>query len=704
MSGDGSSAAGSSQAPGGSTNSRRSAWLAAVWLGLLVLPFHPYWVDFEQVRRGLLLVLAGGALLLIPTLPRVRGDALLLGLVAFLAGSALVNQLGDSWFRAANTLPSFQPWEAVARLSQWLGLWLALRLGAHWRHGAAIAFPGLVLATSLFGLLQRLGVAEIAGYGVEREPVSVFGNLNVASEWTAVAAMVAAVLWPQLAGRQRLLGTAALVAAGAYLVVNHSRSGLIGLPVGLVLLVLLRRSASGAAPLGMVLLGALLGWVVDAGAARPAVPPPTPAVAAAGQPRTTSTLAVRFEIARGSTKLFAESPVWGHGPGQFMVQYPRHRSLDEIEASSHGRQFATEVRTAHDDWLELLVDGGLPALVLFAAALFALQRGQTDKARLLPLLVLLLLMLVRAPLGNAPAVVAAVWLAGTAVPPPMRHPAWRRWLARLAGLALLALGSVPVLANLRIAPYLRAAATQAPLPLSAAEAAATCMPYEPRWHTLVARNKLRANDLAGARLAAATAVALRPFDPQAYELLVEVLVRGKAYDQARQLVQHALRLDPVHPELRLWRSWLALHQGNLDEAIQAVATSPHPMLRQQLADHFAAMANSTQEPTARRRLLAEHHFLAALDGLGQPDPVQRTAVGNHLKQFAANLARGERPARFFVLGAAHALDLGQPDVAIRYGSEAQSAAPLPGWQRELLRPAFDRLRSFESWASLVDGK
>ncbi len=51
-------------------DTRIPRWLPWAFLGLLVLPFHPYWVDFEQVRRGLLLLLAGGTLLVWPSLPR----------------------------------------------------------------------------------------------------------------------------------------------------------------------------------------------------------------------------------------------------------------------------------------------------------------------------------------------------------------------------------------------------------------------------------------------------------------------------------------------------------------------------------------------------------------------------------------------------------------------------------------------------------
>ena len=65
---------------------------------------------------------------------------------------------------------------------------------------------------------------------------------------------------------------------------------------------------------------------------------------------------MRWEIAKATARLVAEAPVFGQGPGQFALHYPRVRSQAEIEQSSLGRSFATEVRTAHDDWLELLVD------------------------------------------------------------------------------------------------------------------------------------------------------------------------------------------------------------------------------------------------------------------------------------------------------------------------------------------------------------
>ncbi|MGC6489206.1 MAG: hypothetical protein ACON4Z_16285, partial [Planctomycetota bacterium] len=201
-------------------------WLAWVVLGALTLPFHPLWVDFEQVRRGLLLALTGGLLCALPGLLRVRGDVAGVAFVGALALTAAGHGL-ERWLAAdATATSSFQPWEAAYRVAHWFALLTIARLGARTGARALVApVATLLLATSAFGLLQRLGLVEIAGYGVEREPVSTLGNLNVASEWTAVAAAATAALLPNATGRRRWLPIAALLVAGAYLVVNPSRSG-----------------------------------------------------------------------------------------------------------------------------------------------------------------------------------------------------------------------------------------------------------------------------------------------------------------------------------------------------------------------------------------------------------------------------------------------------------------------------------------------
>jgi tetratricopeptide (TPR) repeat protein len=676
------------------------AWLAPVGIGLLVVPFHPLWLDFEQVRRGVLLVLTGAALLLLRRLPAVRGERVCFGLLAVLAISTGVNWLGDLATADPNQLRAFQPWEAAYRLAHWLGLWVVLRLGLAVRERLAVPLAALLLGAAAFGVLQRVGLAEFAGYGAPREPVSVFGNLNVAAEWTAIAAIAVAVL-PTARPWLRL---AALVAAGAYLAANQSRSGLVALPVGLVLLTLLRRRAAlpllAAAGAGLV-----LGLLLDVAAPRPA--PPDRAAETAAQKRATATLDVRFEIAKSASRLFAEAPLLGHGPGQFAIEYPRHRSQTEIEASSHGRQFASEVRTAHDDWIELLVDGGLPALLLFAAALFALQRGTKDMAALLPLFVLLLLMLVRSPLGNAPCVALALLLAGQSAPaaPPRR---FARPLAMLCGVLLVGLGALPIVAHTAFVPYLAARARGEQPPVAAVRTAAAWMPFEPRWLQVLAQEQLFADDLAGARRTAAAALGLRPYDPQLYLLLGEVLARGGSFDRAEQLARHAIRFDPGHPELRLLLGTSLARQGRVDDAIAVLATEPHAVLKAQLPQVFAdlaAVATRNDERATAAKLEVERHVLLVLERLGDPSPSALAAAGEHVKALlAAQRAAGtlQQDPRGYLVGALHALDLGQPDTVLALGTRAkQTGAKLLPWQRDLFGAQLQRLSAYEDWLTVL---
>jgi O-antigen ligase len=664
-------------------------WLPWTFLGLLVLPFHPYWVDFEQVRRGLLLLLAGLSLVLLPRLPRVRGENA--GYVFF----------GLLFVCAVISMRSLQPWEAFYRLAHWTALLVVLRLGAA-AHGAfATPLAAVLLATSLLGLLQRFGLAEVLGYGVEREPVSVFGNLNVASEWTAVAAMAVAVLGTS----RRWLGHTALVAAGAYLVVAQSRSGLVALPIGLLLLVFLRARNGGPIALLLALAGAGAGFLVQTTVSAP--PSIDQRVLEAEQKRAGATLEVRYEIARGCTQLFAERPLFGWGPGQFAVQYPRVRSQREIELSSHGRQFATEVRTAHDDWLELLVEGGLPVLLAFALALFALQRGNRDKARLLPLFVLLLLMFVRAPLGNAPAVATALLLVGTQAPAP---PTTRStaWLHRAMGLLLAVSGLLPLVAHCLFVPYQGAVANGDAPPRAPLERAIAWMWWEPRWWQLLAQEQLASGELSNARRHSSVAYTLRPHDPQLQLLVGEVLARGTAYKEAAAIADHALQLDPGNPELRVLLSTARLQQKDVDGAIEAVVTSPHPTLRAQLGNHFRALeklAAANGDAVGAARCEFERTCLEVLETIGDPTPGALATTGERIKVLLGAAGRAglqRKDLRPYALSAAHYLTLGDDKAVGELARAAQKlTTELPAWQREQLEPVLGKLRQEPGWRDVL---
>ena len=74
---------------------RAPSWLPWVCLGLLTLPFHPLWIDFEQVRRGALLVLAGALFAAQRRLPKVQGGNVGLLLVCSLVLSAAVQAVSQ---------------------------------------------------------------------------------------------------------------------------------------------------------------------------------------------------------------------------------------------------------------------------------------------------------------------------------------------------------------------------------------------------------------------------------------------------------------------------------------------------------------------------------------------------------------------------------------------------------------------------------
>ena len=714
-------------------------WLPWLFVGLLVLPFHPLWIDFEQVRRGLLLVLAGACLLLLPGLPRCRGGRAALWFLAVLCASGITNGSWQ-WLSASERTPvSFQVWEAGYRLAHWLALGVMLRLGA--AAPAAFGTPIIVmlLATSAFGLLQRLGVATIGAYGLPHEPVSTLGNLNVASEWTAVAACAVAACSPAaLGGGRPWWRAAALAAATAWLVVNGSRSGLVALPLGLLLLLWLQRA--GARPWLAVAAcagGALGGLLIEATVARSAAAPPTNAQqpADAEQPtnaqqpaeqRGLDTLEVRHEISKSCLELLVEAPLFGHGPGQFQVQYPRVRSQFEIEKSSHGRKFAVEVRTAHNDWLELLVDGGLPALLLFVWALLSLGRGHEDRARLVPLFVLALLMFVRSPLWNAPAVVAAALLAGTAHPVAVARSSAARSLAArscraMLGAAMLLLGLLPLVGNTLVVWYMNNRAAGEPPPLTAQEresrresqlaplkCAESWMPFEPRWKQLLAQEQMADGKLDDAATTAARAIKLRPFDPQLYVLLGEILARASQYAAAEGLARHALAFDAHNPELHVLLSTVLAQRGAIDEAIKVVVEAPHETLRARLAAHFAglaALAARAGDEVSAARFRVEQAFVLAVDGLGDRSPGGRAATNvlvTELLQALSAAGMQKRDLRGYVIGALHALDLGKTAMAAELGTTAVAlGVPFPQWQRDLLGEALGPLQHVPSWQPVL---
>lgn len=669
--------------------------LPALLLAALVLPFDPGWLDFEAARRAVLLAVLGALLLLRPTWFSVRGgaDGLLAataawtGLAALLAGTDTV--LVD----------------AVLRLSWWASLWALVRLAnATTRDGAVRAAPWLLATAALVGCAQRLGL-EFAG-GTALEPTSLFGNRNVAAEFVAVGASVAVA---NFATRPWLHATA-LALAGAYAIANGSRSALVVLPVVATLAAALppRRGLAGLRPLLALGLGAGLALTVLT-----ALPPPIQgAPLLPGAATGTATLEVRLEIQKGALGMVADAPLLGVGAGQFAVQYPRHRSQREIELSSLQRSEPRRVGTVHDDWLETAVEGGVPALLLLVLFAFVRLRAAEPRTAALPLVALFLLMLVRAPLGNAPAVAMALLASGPAEGASSTPTARSPWFARALGLALLLVGFMASTSAFALARYAGARGDAPTGDRAWLERATSLAPIDPTAFELLARERQIAAtshaDVEAALAAADCAIAMRPFEPSYLLLRADLLRAAARFAEAKQQLAQVAALDPGHPQVQVQLAAVYFTEGDADGAIAALCTDPPPALRTQLAarlDEFAGLADARGDAAGAARFRAEAAFVRVLDALGKPGALADALAKerfDRMREAVQRAGQKDRDVRELLVLAVLALRVDDRATAATAGELAQKKGlPLLAWQWSLAAPFAEGLRAIPSWTAVL---
>ena len=676
--------------------------LPAALVCLLALPFHPFWPDYEAARRGLLLIAAGVMAMTARRWWRDRPDAAQLALLG-LAGWHLVRSIDVP--NASLGLHKGMVWFALAVVYGWA----RGRKPDEWLRAGVLAG----VAVSAYGTAQALGVTQslhamlweqnpepttwstawlwlqsFLGFD-SGTPVSTLGNLNFASEFVGVASAGAAVLLNR-AGRGRLVW-AALALGAAYLVVNGSRSGLVALPLACVLVLAQpgeparRRLVVVSALLAGVGFG-LLGHVARGG--EPAET--TQAQAAESGVARPSTVAVRLLIWESCADMAAERPLLGHGAGQFAVDYPRFRSQREIELSSTGpggpRSFAVAPKTAHNDHLEILVETGIPGLLLwwwFALAVLrtALRSGPAAAA---PWVALLALTLVRSPLGNAPVVVLAVGYAGSLRSSSEGNPAgWplsggmlvgglvAAWIGLGALMSQTAWAAYPRAARFDLGDAVRAEAVQRALSWASSDSDLLSLRLRRRVAAGKAGQRLRAEDVD------ADLDALAALDPHDTTTL---LLRADAANQLGQpgralgLLAQLYELDPGDPEAALLEAVIHTEQGQPAAAVVALYRAPYPRLRPNLSATFAnlaAVAETRGRPAAEGLILrAESAFVAAVDAL-EVDPqsanaLQKISAFSKLLLDEAGVRDDLRPV---LLGALSYAD-SAPDKAIQLGRGA----------------------------------
>ncbi len=666
---------------------------------LATLCLHPAWLDAELARRALAMSTLGVLLLLQPRAfaARPNGDRALVALIGWLACSAI-------WHHdRANSA------EAVLRIGWWTTLLLTARLGAASNRDTIARTTAvlLVLAAGL-GMFQSLGVTD--WLGTQMEPVSVFGNRNTAAEFTAVATAVLAARFhsmPRLASFALLLGS-------CYAIANGSRSGLVGLPLGVVI-----AAAAASLPLGRRLLpcvptalGLLLGVGCSLAAAGSATSGTGPdSLNLPGHATRTATLEVRLQIALAGLRMVADAPILGHGPGQFAVEYPRYRSQREIELSSLSRTEMRRVGTAHDDWLETAIEAGVPALVLLVLFVVARGRGRTDRSGLAPLAVLLALMIIRAPLGNAPAALLAL-LASSPILGEVELRPLRAWWLRVVGIALLCLGAAGVASAGALARYVASRADQPLGDTAPLRDAVAIAPWDPvAWQLLAQELQARATDLTGAQQALAAAdraATLRPFEPSYLLLRADLLRMCGQLDESKRQLAEITKLDPSEPQVQVQLAGVYFTDGDVDGAVIALCTDPPAVLRKQLAlrlEEFADLCAARNSVDDMKRFQAEAAFVRTLDALATTGTRANAIAKEHFDTMRGSFAVAglrDRDVRELLLLAVLSYRVGDATSATAAGQLAQKRAlPLPAWQWSLLRDVAAPLRALPAWLPLL---
>jgi O-antigen polymerase len=106
-----------------------------------------------------------------------------------------------------------------------------------------------------------------------------------------------------------------------------------------------------------------------------------------------SSAAGRLHIWKTSLQLIAQQPLTGYGFGMFEKQYNMFAAAQKNDKNDH-------VETPYNDWVEITIEGGLPAIVLWLSFLFLVAKYWHKKRKEYPGLLALLAAFVTVQLTN----------------------------------------------------------------------------------------------------------------------------------------------------------------------------------------------------------------------------------------------------------------------------------------------------------------
>ena len=458
--------------------------------------------------------------------------------------------------------------------------------------GTALGPRGRTRFTELAILasIAWMGAAFLLGDGpLETRLAGILGDTGSTSQAALPGASLGIACALLRRGPGRWLGALAAVLFFAHAMLAPVLAGAVAL--GLALLAASLRA--GRARIGFALAGALALALPFLQRLRPAEGEAgAPAIAASVRGETGG-LPVRLRVAKRALALVLDHPLAGAGPGQFQARFPPYRDPEEIVLSRHGvcSEQDTEVEHAHDDWLEPLVELGLPGGAFWLAGLFLAglaawralaSHDATQSAAGCASLACLAGALVHSPfLFNPVAGLLAFalfgTLAGAADPSPPR-----RGFGSLFGFALLAAAifAPPLVRHGRgLSEYVRAAREITALESSGVAdgvGTRTLLEELERAQDAIARALEAAPASAPARTLAARlateddermllwerVLLVRPHSAEAWEAIGTCFARKGDVLRARERYERALALVPFHPRILKNLARLELRAGD----------------------------------------------------------------------------------------------------------------------------------------------
>jgi O-antigen ligase len=511
--------------------------IGAVAVVLAASPYKVFDLDRYFVPKELVLhvVAATAALLLVAGRSRLTLSLLDRVLVGFLLVSLISAVFATNVWVAERAL--------AISISGVLLFWVASALRrAGMERALVIALAFAVVVCAATSLAQAYGV-ESQYFSLNRAPGGTLGNRNFIAHICAIGLpVVMLVALTSAHGIAGVLGSVAVAALSATLVMSRSRGAWLAVLVSFVLIALLgvvtwsrwceprtRRRllvllvSAGVGVVAAVAIPNRLEWKSEN---------PYLESAAGLVNYKEGSGAGRLVQYSNSLKMTLAHPILGVGPGNWPVAYPKYASRNDPSMSSQDEGITSNPWPS-SDWVAYLSERGVVGFGLLLLALVLLagrsvrdlwRAGNRDAERVLTAIALVGTLAATAVVGAFDAVllIAAptffVWtLAGALAPTPEGGLTVGRWAAVVAMLGVVLYGTIAVA---RSALQFAAISTfSTSTHLATLERASTFDPGSYRIHTRLASAYVNRGDCAHARPHARTARALYPSASEPRRLL-----------------------------------------------------------------------------------------------------------------------------------------------------------------------------------------